>query len=121
MLELLEVACDDGSRDSPAGHGEDAGEVDGFGVGHDCRDRVVGRQLAGEGDFAAQRTDQGDATVPVEAVPCSEGGDVGCLGDRVDGFLAAVTAGQAVVAPLGLEDLGQPTDVVLAGLAGVGG
>jgi hypothetical protein len=45
---------------------------------------------------------------------------VGCLGDRVDGFLAAVTAGQAVVAPLGLEDLGQAADVVLAGLAGVG-
>jgi hypothetical protein len=46
---------------------------------------------------------------------------VGCLGDRVDGFPSAVAASQPVVALLGLEDVGQAGDVVLAGLAGVSG
>src|SRR5206468_7782464 len=57
----------------------------------------------------------------VEPVPCPEGGDVGCLGNCVDGRLAAAAAGQAVVAPLGPEDLGQAADVVLAAVAGMSG
>lgn len=46
---------------------------------------------------------------------------MGCLGDRVDGFLAAVAAGEPVVALLGMKGVGQAADAVLAGLAGVGG
>src|SRR6266568_2133393 len=40
-LELLKVPRGRRSGAAPAGHGEDAGEIDGLGVGHDCRD-VIG-------------------------------------------------------------------------------
>src|SRR6516162_687518 len=40
-LELLEVACGRNGGAAPAGHGEDAGEIDGLGIGHDCCD-VIG-------------------------------------------------------------------------------
>jgi hypothetical protein len=84
------------------------------GLGHDRRDRVTGREPAGQRAMAEKRADQRFASVIVEPVPGPEGGDVGCFGERVGGFLAAVASGEPVVASLGMKDGGQVTDVVLA-------
>ena len=65
-----------------------------------------------------ERVDQRDPPVAVEPVPCLKSSDVGCLGERVGGCLAAVPSGQPVAASLGVEDLGQVADVVLVAAAG---
>jgi hypothetical protein len=97
--ELPELVLGDTARGMPPlRHGERAGEIDGLGVGHDRCDRVTGREPAGQRVVAEKRVDQRSAPVSVEAVPGPEGGDVGRLGERVGGCLAAVASGQPVVA-----------------------
>jgi hypothetical protein len=97
--ELPELVLGDTARGMPPlRHGEHAGEIDGLGVGHDRCDRVTGREPAGQRVVAEKRVDQRSAPVSVEAVPGPEGGDVGRLGERVGGCLAAVASGQPVVA-----------------------
>ena len=60
-----------------------------------------------------KRADQRFPSVVVDSVPGPECGDVGRLGERVGGCLAAVASGKPVVALLGVEDVGQVVDVVL--------
>src|SRR5207249_543104 len=117
VLELREVAYTGVA--SPAGHDEDAREVDGLGVGRRRSGGIARWQLAGQGDVAAERLDQGRAPAGVAPVPCPEGGDVGGLGEHAEDCLATIAAGQPVVALLGLEHLGKVADVVLGAMMGM--
>lgn len=97
---------------APVGHGEHVSEVDGLGVvttdvigSADAADRSAG--------CAEKRVDQWLSPVAVEPVASPEAGDVGCLGERGGGCLAAMMSSQPVVASLGMDDLGEGANVVL--------
>jgi hypothetical protein len=88
------------------GHGQYPGEIDGLGVGHDWRDRVVRWTSFDQGFVTEHCVDQRFSPVTVEPVPCPDFGDVGGLGEGICGGCAALAASKAVVAALGCDDFG---------------
>lgn len=65
--------------------------------------------------------DQRFPSITVEAVASPQSGDVGCLGDRVGSGPATVASGQPIVASLGMKDVGQVANVVLAAAVSANG